>query len=73
MKVRIAMAIDNTGEWAAFGQGNVNQTPFNDAEAMDYIAVGGVSEGERRYWVEVDIDLPQPSVVETVTGCAEAA
>lgn len=71
MKVRIALAIDSTGQWNSMGYGNVNQLPVEDRELME-LAVDSVSEGERRYWVEVDIDLPQPSV-ETVTGCAEAA
>lgn len=71
MKVRIALAIDSTGQWNAMGYGNVNQLPVEDGELME-IAVDSVSEGERRYWVEVDIDLPKPSV-ESVTAKAEPA
>lgn len=72
MKVRIALAIDSTGQWNSMGYGNLNQPPVGDDELMDF-ALGMVNEGERRYWVDVDIDLPQPPIVETVTAKAEPA
>jgi hypothetical protein len=60
VKVRIAVAVDPSGDWSASGwlkrDGKVAE-----GEAMD-IAIDGVNEGEARYWVEAELPIPEPQV-----------
>ena len=55
-KVRVALAIDATGAWNACGWGGPESTA-QDSEKMG-IAVDGVKDGEARYWIEAEVDLP---------------
>lgn len=66
VKCRIALAIDSKGKWSACG--------WDGAE--DDTVMGGcldsLDEGERRYWVEVEVEQPEASA-ETVQGVANEA
>ena len=68
-RIRIAVAIAPKGTWNAAGWGNVLKEDSNDQEAMD-LAVDSTEEGERRYFVEAEIELPEASVV---VGIVESA
>jgi hypothetical protein len=63
-KVKIALAIDKEGNWSCAGWGNINNgPPDNSEEAMD-IAVDSLRSGERRYFVEAEIELPVEEVIQ---------
>ena len=70
MKVRIALAIDQTGQWNAIGWGDKSFVR-SDADKMA-MAVEPLAEGEARYWVEVEIESPIPVVVTLVAKAAPA-
>jgi len=52
VKVRVAVAVDHTGDWNAYGTKN-----GKDKEMMG-IAVETVEDGEARYFLEAELDLP---------------
>ena len=56
IKVRVAIAVDGTGAWNACGWGGPDSTAV-DSEKMG-LAVDGVANGEARYWLEAEVDLP---------------
>jgi len=67
-KIRIAVAIDIDGRWNSSGWGKVGETPREDL--MSY-AIEGILDGERRYWLEAEIDMPEPvRVIEAVVAPA---
>ena len=53
VKVRIAVAVDHTGDWNAYGTKN-----GKDKEMMG-IAVETVEDGEARYFLEAELDIPE--------------
>jgi hypothetical protein len=55
-KVRVAIAVDSTGTWNACGWGGPD-SKASDSEKMG-LAVDGVADGEARYWLEAEVDLP---------------
>lgn len=55
VRVRIAVAVDPSGDWSASGWKTSNGPAGK--EAMD-IALDSVGEGEARYWVEAELPLP---------------
>lgn len=68
MEYRIAMAVDTKGKMNACGFTMPNGECSSD-EAMD-LAIDGVGEGESRYWITVDVPIPE---VKEVAGEVEAA
>lgn len=54
VKVRIAVAVDASGNWNSCGASVFN----NDKETMD-LALEGVDPGERRYWLDAELDVPK--------------
>ena len=58
IKVRIAVAVDPTGGWASGGFSNAAPNT-----AMD-IAIECLQPGERRYWLEAELEVPE---VQTIT------
>jgi hypothetical protein len=64
VRVKIAVAVDESGNWNASGWKNAK----NGAD-MD-IAIEGVDPGEARYYVTAELPLPQRG---TIAGDAEAA
>lgn len=59
VRVRIAVAVNERGEWHAFGG------DFEDDWAMDE-AVANVSEDVRvaEHFIEADVPIPEPSTIE---------
>lgn len=57
VKVRIAVAVDPKGHWNSTGWWG-----GSDGDKMA-LAVDSVEDGEARYWVEVELDLPTPATV----------
>jgi hypothetical protein len=57
IKVRIALAVDKNGKYAASGYSNQK-----DADAFSFI-VDDLESGEARYFVEVEVPLPAVEVV----------
>lgn len=56
VKVRIAVAVDPSGNWCSCGWATAT-----DDDSMSNV-VDGLDEGEVRYWLEAEIDIPVPSV-----------
>lgn len=65
---RIAVCVDPKGNWSAAGWGDAEQTHHKEAMSS---ALDGVGEGEARYWVEVELQLPTVPVVNAVAESAE--
>lgn len=63
VRVRVAAAVDPTGQWSANGWSGA------DGDDMD-LAIDGVGEGEARYWITAD--LPIPVVREIVASVEDA-
>lgn len=62
VKVRIAVAVDPTGDWNAYGYKHIR----SDADMMA-IACEVLSTGEARYFLEAELDIPeQKTIVATV-------
>jgi len=53
IKVRIAVAVDPKGQWNAVGW---STAPSDDD--MSDLALEGVGEGERIYWLTAELDVP---------------
>lgn len=67
VKVRIAVAVDPSGDWNCAGWSS-----GSDDDKMG-IACETVAHGERRYWLEAELDVPEAVVVDaTVTPNAAA-
>lgn len=65
VKVKIALAVDSDGKWNASGWSNPDGTP-NTTNSMD-IAVDGVAEGESRYWIELEVPVPEVKIIKGAT------
>jgi anti-sigma factor RsiW len=64
VKVRIAVAVDPSGNWNATG--DANTSPANSmSNAVDF---GDIAHGEARYWITAELPVP---VVAEVPGCVE--
>jgi len=70
VKCRIALAIDHRGDWNCAGWGGMG-TSTSDRDKMG-TAIGGTADGERRYWIEVEIPIPESTVIDAIAE-AEAA
>lgn len=58
VKVRIAVAVDSGGDWNSAGWGS-----GSDEDKMG-IACETVANGEARYWLEAELDVPEAKVVD---------
>lgn len=68
VKVRIAVAVDRRGEWAAAGW-----SAYGGGEPVDVLD-GHLEElecGERFYWVEAQLEVPEVEVVQGETREAQ--
>jgi hypothetical protein len=61
VRVRIAVAVDADGKWNASGWGT--EHTFANDTAMD-IVIEGVEDGEARYWVEAELQIPEEKTVQ---------
>lgn len=58
VKVRVAVAVDHTGDWNSCGWGNLAQEPgHNDNEAMG-MAIDPLEAGENRFFLVAELPLP---------------
>ena len=64
VKVRIAVAVTPEGDWNAVGWSGAS----SDGDIMS-ICVDSLASGEKRYWLEAELDAPEtPAVQATVTA-----
>jgi hypothetical protein len=63
IKCRIALAVDPSGGWSAAGH-NVEREPAK-WEKFDYI-LDGIDDGEARYWIEVEVPVPETTTVQGI-------
>jgi hypothetical protein len=64
MKVRIAVVINPKGEWFSSGWGRgQGKEPVTDKEKMD-CAVEMLDECETRYFIEVEIPVPETKTIQ---------
>lgn len=59
VKVRIAVAVDSDGDWNACGWSDAP----DDSTTMG-IACETLGDGERRYWIEAELDAPEVATVQ---------
>lgn len=59
VKVRIAVAVDSSGEWNAYG----GSGGMSDADQMD-LCVEPLAQGEARYWLEADLVIPKVPTIQ---------
>jgi hypothetical protein len=62
VKVRIAVAVDADGKWAASGWGTQAYSTTRDLPME--IAIEGVEAGENRYWVEAELEIPETKTIQ---------
>jgi hypothetical protein len=71
IKVRIAVAVDEYGNWNSSGWKTANCAPAGDREvmgnALEFLDVGGA---EACYWVTAELPLP---IQGEIAGTVEAA
>ena len=58
VKVRVAVVVDHLGDWNTCGSKNMS-----DKDAMS-IASETVEEGEARYFIEAELDIPEQNTVQ---------
>lgn len=58
VRVRIAVAVDPSGDWSSAGWKSADP-----AELHGY-AVDTLDNGERRYWLEADLEVPEISAIQ---------
>lgn len=65
VKIRIAVAIDSNGDWNCSGykKPDGKSQEKHDNDMMDF-ASEMVNDGERRYWIEAEIDTPENTTIQ---------
>jgi len=63
VKVRIAVAVDDSGDWMAAGA-----DVWDDEEAE---READLCPGDTLYWLETELDIPEPKVIEPTVTRAE--
>ena len=53
VRVRIRVAVDKLGQWAAAGLWR-----YDDAKAQDLIFIDDLEPGEAYHWIEADVPVP---------------
>jgi hypothetical protein len=66
IKVRIALAVDADGDWCANGWSTKSDPKRYEEDAFG-CAVENIADGEARYWIEADVQVP-----EKITGTVKA-
>lgn len=64
VKVKIAVAVDETGGWCAFGRGGWTEDETK-SDAVEFLRSRGWSCV--LHWIEADVPIPEP---ETIQGIA---
>lgn len=60
VKVRIAVAVTPEGDWSACGWSGT----ASDDDKMS-ICVDSLASGEKRYWLEAELEVPSVDVVQS--------
>jgi hypothetical protein len=64
VKVKIAVSVDHTGDWSSAGWKGANEKEMHN---MHSYTIDGLHPGERRYWLEAELELPEgPTTVEPI-------
>lgn len=66
VKVRIALAVDPDGKWSAQGW------PTFESDDWDFV-VDDLEQGEARYWITAEVDVPERAVAEVEGEVSDAA
>lgn len=66
VKCRIALAVDPKGQWCAGGYATTKIAE----DGMDYI-LDGLDAGEARYYVEVEVSIPEVPTIQAQATPAE--
>jgi len=77
-KIRIALAIDTNGQWCSAGWNirrgsakNKDRIEDADPDSLMEAAIEGVQDGEARYWVEVEVEVPVEKTIKARATEAE--
>jgi len=67
VRVKIAVSVDHTGDWAASGWKGAIE------EEMHSYTIDSLEHGERRYWLEAELELPEgpTTITPTVTEATQ--
>ena len=63
MKIRIAVAVDSSGEWRAQGWSHSDEVGVM-AYAMDGVDLDERKLAIAQYWVEAEVEIPAPKVIQ---------
>jgi len=66
LQIKIALAIDSDGNWGASGWGNLDSCAGDDAMAAALEALADDAGAEKRYWIELKLDVPKIKEAETI-------
>ena len=73
MKVRIPVLVSSGGDWIALqvGEGYVGVSrPSSDSTARDIAeerrSMSGDGEAVHTYWIEAEVEAPEPNIAKTV-------
>jgi hypothetical protein len=69
-KVRIAIAIDHTGAWSCSGWGGAGRDP-KESDMMSF-AIETLENGEKQYFIEAELDIPEIKTIEPISVLAVA-
>lgn len=57
VKVKVCVVVDRKGQWASAGW-SVGKAPPSEGDVISS-AVDMVEEGERRYWLTAELEMPE--------------
>lgn len=57
IKCRIALSVDHKGGWSAAGWNGA------DDRSMRSSTVDSLEEGEKQYWIEVEVETPVAEII----------
>ena len=71
VKIRIALAIDASGSWCAYGSNmGKKESPASHDKMMFGCVLDAVEEGERRYIIEAEVEQPD-AATPVITATAQ--
>lgn len=63
VKVRIAVAVNERGEWEAYGSGNVEDEALAMANAQDFLGNWDTGQMLMGHWITAEVEMPEPKEV----------
>lgn len=67
VKVRVAVAVDENGDWYAVGWPDEGDSMIHVSNEMERIG----RENIRRYWLTAELELPDPAAAEVEANVEE--